>query len=84
MTEQEAQGVVGAAAKLGGQLIGSLPAQFLMLCVLNLIFTLGLLWFLNQQEQARERVLTPIVTACLQEVPTEAIERIMKTLAPHQ
>jgi len=66
MTEQEANSVAGAAAKLGTKLIGSLPAQFLMLCLLNLVFIAGLLWFLDEQIKARERVLTPLITACLQ------------------
>jgi len=78
MTDAETRGVVGAATELGGKLIGSLPAQFLMLCVLNLFFILGLLWFLNQQDQARERVLAPIVTSCLQQVPVDVLERLMK------
>lgn len=67
MTDAEAQGVAGVASKL----IGSLPAQFLMLLVLNVVFILGLLWFLNARDEARERLLTPILAACLQPVNKE-------------
>lgn len=62
MTDAEAHGVAGVASKL----IGSLPAQFLMLLVLNVVFILGLLWFLNARDEARERLLTPILASCLQ------------------
>lgn len=73
MTEHEATGVIS----LGSKLIGSLPAQFLMLCVLNMVFLGGLLWFLDKREEARERVLGPIVERCLQEVPLDAVEKLL-------
>ena len=62
MTEAE-RGVIG---DLGSKLISSLPAQFLGLVVLNIVFICGLLWFLNNRDDARERMLTPILAACLQ------------------
>lgn len=73
MTEQEATGVIS----LGSKLISSLPAQFLMLCVLNLVFIGGLLWFLDKRDVAREHVLGPIVDRCLQEIPIDAVEKII-------
>lgn len=60
MTEAE-HGVIG----LGNKLIGSLPAQFLLLALMNVIFICGLLWFLNNRDDARERMLTPILAACV-------------------
>lgn len=58
------------------QVLTTLPAQFLTLVLLNTAFILGLLWFLNSvdahriaseqaQADARERVLTPILAACM-------------------
>ena len=58
---------MGQLTGLGNRLITSLPAQFLMLVLLNLFFVLGLLWFLNNQNASRERLLTPILTACIQQ-----------------
>lgn len=77
MTEAE-RGVVGAATELGNKLIGSLPSQFLMLCVLNTIFIIGLLWFLDREQtgrialetheaEGRERVLMPLLGACIKQ-----------------
>jgi hypothetical protein len=43
-----------------------LPAQFLTLCLINLVFLLGFLWFLDQRDGARERLITPIIAACLE------------------
>lgn len=72
MTEQEG----GIVSSLGSKLITSLPAQFLMLCILNLVFIGGLLWFLDKRDMARERLLSPIVDRCLQEVPVETILKL--------
>jgi hypothetical protein len=84
VTEDEARGVVGAATQLGSKLIGSLPAQFLMLCLLNLIFILGLLWFIHQREMQRERLLSAYLASCERQVPMEAIEKLLQHLGPFQ
>jgi hypothetical protein len=58
--------------------VQSLPAQFLMLVLLNVVFICGLLWYLsvidtNRQlieqkaAEARERVLAPLLSACIHE-----------------
>lgn len=78
MTEGEATGVIGAVSDTANKLINSVPAQFLVLLVVNAVFILGLLWFLNEQAKSRERVLTPIVMACLQQVPIDVVERLLK------
>ena len=70
--------LTGAAAQIGDKLITSLPAQFLMLCLLNVFFVLGLLWFLHasdatrvaaQQREAelRQQLLAPILTVCIKQ-----------------
>lgn len=75
-----------AVSELGGKLMASLPGQFLALCVINVFFVLGLLWFLQSTDarrvdaeqhamDARERMLTPILTACVQEVPASLLQR---------
>lgn len=61
MTDGERTTILG----LGERLIGSLPAQFLCLVALNVLFIMGLLWFLHQQGAGRERVITQLLTACL-------------------
>jgi hypothetical protein len=66
LTEGE-QGVVAGVTQTANKLIGSLPAQFLGLVVLNVVFIVGILWFLNNRDDARERLLTPILAACLQQ-----------------
>lgn len=80
-------GVVGMVGNIGGRIVSSLPAQFLMLVLLNVIFILGLLWYLSRIDAnrsheneaysaARERVLTPILDACLKKVPIEALSHL--------
>lgn len=75
--------VIGAATELGGRLIGSMPAQFLMLCIVNLVFVLGLLWFLSRQEAARERLYTPLLTACTQEIPAALVKDLLQQATRH-
>jgi hypothetical protein len=78
MTDEQTSGIVGVTQDLGGRLISSLPAQFLLLCIINCIFVLGLLWFLEKQNEARERLLGPIVTSCLQEVPNDLFKELLE------
>ena len=82
MTEAEhatALGVVGSTAK---SLIDSLPAQFLMLVILNSAFIGGMLWFLNNAEDRRERVFGPMLTTCMKSVPIEVLEDMIKVARP--
>ena len=76
MTDEQAHSIVGAVDSLGGKIIGSLPAQFLCLLAMNTLFILGLLYFLQKetdsrvqlearQTEARERLLAPLLTACV-------------------
>lgn len=71
MTGAEASGIVSNVTDLGGKIVSSLPAQFLILVVLNTIFIGGLLLFLNNLEarssEARERMLTPILSRCIEQ-----------------
>jgi hypothetical protein len=66
VTEGE-KGIVAGVTELGGKLVSGLPAQFLGLVVLNIVFICGLLWFLNNRDDARERLLTPILAACMRD-----------------
>jgi len=74
----ETHGVVGAVETLGSKLMTSLPAQFLGLIVLNTIFIGSLLWFLNRQTDARERLLAPLLKECAEAVPIEALRVLAK------
>jgi hypothetical protein len=60
VTDEEAKGIVG----LGKQLITGLPAQFLALVVINLVVVGGLFWHMDNQLEARERVLMKLVESC--------------------
>jgi heme/copper-type cytochrome/quinol oxidase subunit 4 len=50
---------------LGQTALTSVPPAFLVLAAMNVIFVLGLLYFLHLQSAPRERLLTQIVAACL-------------------
>jgi cbb3-type cytochrome oxidase subunit 3 len=75
--EQRATTLAGAAADTANRLITALPVQFLVLVLMNTVFIAGLLYFLNRENEARqqteqhlaearERVLLPLLTACIQ------------------
>lgn len=79
MTEAErATTLAGAAGDTVNKLISTLPSQFLVLVLMNSVFIGGLLWFLDHENalrlqtemhlaDARERVITPLLAACLRE-----------------
>lgn len=56
----------GGLTGLGGKIVASLPAQYLLLLLINVFFVCGLLWFLDQREETRERLIAPILTDCIQ------------------
>lgn len=58
-------GTVGAIAAIGQALIAALPGPFLGLLVINAAFLLAMFWFLHAQSASRERVISALVTACL-------------------
>lgn len=62
MTEQEK-----SLVSLGGKLLGNLPAQFMLVVILNALFLAALIIFLDRRDSARERLLTPILAACLEQ-----------------
>lgn len=66
MTDTE-RSLLGTVSETAGRVLLTLPAQFLVLVLMNTVFILGLLWFLDHQSAARERVLTPFLMACLHE-----------------
>lgn len=61
---------------LGKTVVGALPPGFLVLVLINTVFVLGLLWFLNARSVATERMLTPLLTACINEVPVAAVPHL--------
>ena len=61
MTEEESKGLVG----LGGKLIAGLPAQFLALVVINVLFLGGLFWFIDARANHTAEVLNQLLSACL-------------------
>jgi hypothetical protein len=65
MTQDEARGIAG----LGHRLIRSLPAQFLALLVIVCVIVLGLFWHLDNQLDARERILAKMVEGCMKVAP---------------
>jgi hypothetical protein len=69
---------IGAINDTAGRLISSLPAQFLVLVLLNCGFVMGLLWFLNNSEDRRERIFGPVLTACLQQISPDVLHQFLQ------
>jgi hypothetical protein len=72
MTADEHQGIIGAVAGVTERVVASLPAQFLLLALVNVIFVIGLLWYLQRidgnrtnAEIARMNLLSPLLQACV-------------------
>jgi hypothetical protein len=69
-------GIANNVTDVSKSLIGALPAQFLVLVLINAVFIVGLLWFLDRSRQAQENVLLPVLTACIGQVPVAALEHL--------
>jgi hypothetical protein len=59
----------GAAIEAGTKVASSLPGQFLALLLMNVVFILGLLAFLDRQERQRVELYGPILTTCIRGLP---------------
>lgn len=77
------------AVRAASQVLATLPAQFLALVLLNTCFLGGLLWFLNSVDdrrmraeqaavEARERMITPVLTACINTIPLAALPHLQQ------
>lgn len=88
-------GMTEDTVKAASNVLNSLPAQFLALVLLNTAFLGGLLWFLNSVDsrrvafeqaanEARERVLGPILTLCATSIPAEVVMKQLQQLQQPQ
>jgi hypothetical protein len=71
-------GPTAGVADAGVRILTSLPAQFLMLVLLNAIFIGGLLWFLDQRQKSEERIMDPLMKACMAQVPADLLEQVLR------
>jgi hypothetical protein len=62
---EQQQNVIHKALDVGGGIVKSLPAVFIMLLFINAIFLGATLWFLERQLDRRTELLTQILTSCL-------------------
>jgi hypothetical protein len=65
MTDAEHHGSLSAISDAGHKFLITLPGQFLALCLINVLFLIGLLYFLAHQSDARERIIQSIVDRCV-------------------
>jgi hypothetical protein len=63
--EKPAQSAVHKAIDVGGGIVASLPAVFIMLLFINAIFLGSTMWFLERQLERRTELLTQILMTCL-------------------
>lgn len=73
-----AGGVTDTAKDLGGKLIGSLPAQFLALICVNVVFIGGLLWFVRSEDANHAKMIQPVLDMCSRSVPLDALQQLLK------
>jgi hypothetical protein len=64
VTEKES-GLLHKAIDVGGGIVASLPAVFIMLLFINAIFLGSTMWFLERQLERRTELLTQILMTCL-------------------
>ena len=57
--------ITGAVTDISKSVVQALPSQFIMLCVINIIFLGMVMWFLHDQIDTRTRFVDKIMSACL-------------------
>lgn len=82
MSDPPPQGIAGTVAAVGKDVVHALPAQFLALLLINAVFILTFLWFLDREEagqrrfeqaqlESRERMMIPLLSACMADLPPQ-------------
>lgn len=61
----EPTNTVGMTSKLGTALITALPAPFLALALINLIFVLALVWYFDHLREDRRAMFLRLMDACI-------------------
>ena len=59
------QGIAAAAVDMCRQVAGALPASFLFLVILNIVFMGMILWFLNTQVEQRTAIVGRVLDVCV-------------------
>lgn len=68
-------GMVEEGGKLGGKLIEALPAPFLMLCLINVLFIGAIFWFEARMSDQRMSAAMPLLQSCMDRLDRIADER---------
>lgn len=55
----------GGLTGLGKAIVNTLPGQFLALLLINVIFVLGILWFLEKQQELASTVAREVFDRCI-------------------
>ena len=72
MTERapEPTGFPGVASRIGETLIGALPAQFLVLVLLNIVFIGCVLWFESHSIDIKAALMNRVLDSCMEQLET--------------
>ena len=62
--------MAGAAADTAGRLISTLPAQFIMLLLINVVFLGCVLWFESNSQAQRAAIMNRVLDACMEQLET--------------
>jgi hypothetical protein len=74
---------VSAISKATNRVIDALqPAQYLALIVLNFLMIGGLLVYMERREARRDDAVSPIIAACMKQVPIDVVEKLLGLRAP--
>jgi hypothetical protein len=78
--ERESHGTI---ANISSRLITALPANLLIVLLLNLCFIGMLAWLSIAQNASRERILAPLLDACSKTIPLEGMKYFAPQKEPH-
>jgi len=76
--DENGKTLLGTVNNLGGKLISTTPPVLIFLVLITAVFNLGILWFMNEREHQRERLIGPYLTACEHQIPVEAMDKMFE------
>ena len=66
MSDKPPTTMAGAAADAAGRLISALPAQFIVLLILNALFLGCILWFETHSQEQRIAMMNRVLDGCME------------------
>ena len=67
MTDDQAKGIIGAVESVSNKVLAGLPAQFLALVLINVVFMGAFVWYVDARSRHSVDIIQQLLSSCLQQ-----------------